>query len=185
MASKLGSKKANKAYNKLIYLYGYGLLSLIPTTFSVEKRNYSNDHNCLVAAYILAQQSTGLSKLYWFCIMLYVWSLSYKWCNGYFTGMIMDICPIFTKKYVQRCKDYLYEETPNDYAKSIYWNPWNDCKLYPMKINEMNQGEFLADEVHQKRYNDRLTKSGLGLMAYAIMLDPKETREFKNHNSPI
>ena len=178
MASKFGSAKAKKAYNKLLYMYGYGLLSLIPTTFSIKNRNYSNDHNCIISAYILAKLSTGMSKLYWTMIMLYCWSLSYKWLNGYFTGIIMDVCPIFTKKYVQKCKDYLYEEVPNTYAKSIYWNPWIDQGVYPIKFNDMNQGEFWPDEVHQARGNDQLTKSGLGWLAAAIMIDQEEAKEF-------
>jgi len=178
VAAKFGSKKSKKAYNKLLWLYGYGLLSLIPTTFSLSNRNYSNDHNCIVSAYILAKQSWGFKRFYWFMVMLYCWSLSYKWCNGYFTGLVQDIYPIFTKKYIQRCKDYLYEEIPNDYAKSIYWHKWEDGKVYPVKFNDMNQGEFHCDEPHQVRKNDQLTKSGLGWLAHAIMIDPKEAKEF-------
>lgn len=178
VAGNLGSAKAKKEYRKLMWLYGYGLLSLIPTTWSLQNRNYSNDNNCISAAHVMCKQSHGLAKLYWFMIMLYVWSLSYKWCNGYYTGLVQDIYPIFSKKYIKRCKDYLYEEVPNDYSKSVFWRKWIDGKIYPVKFNEMSSGEFWPDEVHQSRKVDQLTKSGLGWVATAIMIDQKEAREF-------
>src|SRR5690606_39758278 len=51
----LKSKTHKETYNKLFWKYGYGFLSLFPTTFIPSKRGYFNDHNCMVAAYILAK----------------------------------------------------------------------------------------------------------------------------------
>lgn len=175
---KLPSAKTH--YKKLMWKYGYGLLSLFPTTWSFKNRNYSNDHNCIVGAYILAKTSKGLAKWYWTFVALYVWSLSYKWYNGYYTGLIRDIHPkLISDKYVEECQKYMYEEPPLNFAKSVYWHPWVDAKTYPVKFNDMNQGEFFPDEVQQERHDTSvLTRSGLGWLASVVMLDPKEAWEF-------
>lgn len=179
VGAKLGNKEAKKAYKKLIWKYGYGLLSLFPTAFIPKQRGYFNDHNCMIACYILASNSTGIAKKFWSLIMLYVWSLSYNWCNGYFTGLLNEVQPTWvSKKYLERCKSYMFEEEPNMFA----YDGYTDGKVtegYPVKFNEMNQGEFWPDEEHVIALNGSKskTKSGLGWAASAIMLDIEESRK--------
>ena len=87
----LGAAYAKREYRKLLFRCGYGLLSLFPTAFTKKQRGYFNDSNCMVALYILSKLADGkMGKFFWKMAMKYVWALSNKWYNGYFTGLLND-----------------------------------------------------------------------------------------------
>lgn len=181
----IGASYAKKEYKKLLYRYGYGLLSLFPTAFIKSKRGYFNDHNCITALYILSQLSSSkLGKLFWKIPMVYVWLLSRKHYNGYFTGLLEDAHPgTVSQKYIQDCQAFLYEEEPKTYgyAQSSDSVP----EQLPVKFNEMNQGEFYPDEdqkllvpsdIDSETKRQVLSgiekyRSGLGWLAYHVMLE--------------
>ena len=73
---------------------------------------------CLIALYVLSKSSkTTLGKLFWKIPMVYVWLLSKHWYNGYFTGLVKECYPnVISKSYIDKCKQYLYEEKPNTFA---------------------------------------------------------------------
>lgn len=187
----IGSAYAKKEYRKMLWKYGYGLLSLFPTTFLKNKRGYFNDHNCITALYILSKLSDSkLGKLFWKIPMVYVWLLSKTWYNAYFTGLLEDAHPgTVSKNYINECKNYLYEEQPIHYSYDGSSNVTPN--EYPVKFNEMNQDEFWPDKEHELLLppglddeTKRLTlsgakkyKSGLGWLAAAVMIesDPVST----------
>lgn len=181
---RLGIKDIEADYNKLLWKYGYGLLSMFPTTFVPFRRNYSNDHNCIIASYILHKMSKSkLGKLYWGLVGLYVWSLSYKWYNAYFTGLVKEMLPwAISNNYVKKCEDYLYEEEPK--MDAVNWAKTVKPKKYPVMFNDMNQGEFWPDEEH--RIIDGVTpdttidRSGLGWFAAAAVINPEKAKEYIN-----
>lgn len=162
----------NNVYKKLVKNYGYSLLALFPTTFIPSKRGYFNDHNCLVAAYILSKLSTGrLEKLYWNAVALYIWSLSYPYYNGYFTGLVNDLMPgVISKKYIDKCISFLYEDEPATYSGT------GGTKLkpqeYPVRYNEQDRDEFHVDKDPEILTNySHKVKSGLGFFSAASLLE--------------
>lgn len=67
---------AQKAYNDLVFKYGYGLLALFPTVFSAANENLAN---CQIAVHILESLAdTKLSKLFWKVSAMYLSALAYK-----------------------------------------------------------------------------------------------------------
>src|SRR5690606_22888301 len=95
IASKVtDSSVCRKEYNNLLWRYGYGLLSLAPTAYIDSQRGYFNDHNCLISLYALFRLADSpLGKLFWALPMVYVWTLSRHWYNGYFTGLVRECIP--------------------------------------------------------------------------------------------
>jgi hypothetical protein len=176
---KSGNREAGKAYRKLLWKYGYGLLSIFPTAYTDNQRGYFNDHNCLIALYVLSKTSKSkLGKLFWKIPMLYVWSLSKHWYNAYFTGLVKDCYPeSVPKSYIDKCVAYLYEQEPNTFSYAdLEKEPTKDI---PVSYNNINADEFSPD-IRADVINHQLTnlkiKSGLGFIAAAIMLEdnPKD-----------
>jgi hypothetical protein len=173
---KNGNRNAGKHYRKLLWNYGYGLLSLFPTAYFDKQRNYSNDYNCLMSLYVLSKLSKSKwGKLFWKIPMYYVWSLSKHWYNGYFTGLVRDCYPkLISDKYIAKCEAYLYQEEPNPYA-------WYGCKEeivkeVPVKYNDLNADEFSVRHDQKSTNGLGQVKIGLGFLACAVMLekDPKK-----------
>lgn len=171
-----GNRDAGEAYNKLLKHYGYGILSLFPTAYIDSKRGYFNDHNCMVALYILSKLSDSRAgRLFWKIPMVYVWSLSRHWYNGYFTGLLNDAHPgTVSQAYVDKCLGFLYQNEPNEYHFS-----GNVVKGdAPVTYNSLNSDEFTPDVPQDEMYDMQGAtqfKSGLGFIAAAVMLekDPK------------
>jgi hypothetical protein len=112
--------------------------------------------------------------------MLFIWSLSYKWYNPYFTGLIRDVAPwAIPQSYADKCKAYLYEELPITYEKG--WGIEVDPEEFPVPFNKLDQGEFWPD-MQQKVVKQFCFKSlsGLGWFAAAAMIDLEEAKEFMN-----
>lgn len=176
---KNGNREAGKNYKKLLYNYGYGILSLFPVINL--KFNYENHHECLISLYILSKYSkTKLGKLFWKIPMIYVWALSKHWYNGYFTGLVKDAYPkSINDNYINKCKDYLYEMKPNTYVETS-----GTIKItnQPVSYNKNIHEEFSCEVPYNYEivegnpdYSMKL-KTGLGYIASAIMLEtsPKE-----------
>lgn len=180
---KLGNLKARKAYRKLLWKYGYGLLSLAPTAYIDSKRGYFNDHNCLIALYVLSKLTdSSIGKLFWKIPMILVWSLSKHWYNGYFTGLLNETHPgTVSPQYIQDCMSFLYEETPRSYgfvdmkATNI---PFSE---QPANFNLLDEDEFSPDvpmdrEIHDTPGDSNKVKTGLGFIAAAILLEDQPKR---------
>lgn len=175
------SPAAKKEYKKMLWLYGYGLLSIFPTAYIDSQRGYFNDHNCIISLYTLSRLADSkLGKIFWKIPMLYVWMLSRHWYNGYFTGLLNEVHPgTVSDKYVETCKAYLYQEEPNAYN---YLNQMTEKSVTePVKYNNLDQDEFSPDIKRNITVIPTLTdtqpfKTGLGFIAEAIMLEknPKD-----------
>lgn len=195
----IGASYAKKEYRKLLWRYGYGLLSLVPTAFTQDRRGYFNDHNCMVALYILSKLANNKAgRLFWKLPMLYVWMLSKQWYNPYFTGLLEDAHPgTVSKRYLMDCEAYLYEQEPvtdHYFEDSIDKVP----EAYPVRYNEMNQQEFMVDEKQTVMFKPdtdpglninpmwsvRRYKSGIGFLAAMVMLE-KNPKELVNVVTPI
>lgn len=186
---KCGSITPKRAYTTLLYRYGYGILSLFPTAFTAANRGYYNDNNCMAALYILAKLAdTKLGRLFWTLPMVYVFLLSYRTRNGYFTGMVLDVAPFLNKVltyHKSQCINYLYEHDPITYSRDngIELNTYG--KLLPVRFNETNQGEFLHDheaKLFMNQVGEEIIRtdnchSGLGWMASSILLEPELVKE--------
>lgn len=174
---KFKNLEARKHYNKLIWKYGYGLLSLLPTAYIDSKRGYFNDHNCMIALYVLSKLADNrLGKFFWKLAMKYVWSLSKHWYNGYFTGLLEDAHPgTVSESYIQDCQAFLYENKPRFYGcqgqKKVKTN------YIPVNYNYLEEDEFSPDVPQDEALinsdiPDALKlKTGLGFIAHAIMLE--------------
>jgi hypothetical protein len=138
---KCGSLVPKRAYHKLIYRYGYGLLSLFPTAFTQSKRGYFNDNNCIAGLYVLAKLADStLGRFFWTIPMVYVFLLSYRWRNGYFTGLLLDVAPYLRpilKHHVQQCVNYLYEAPPIPYSRDRGFEIQLTKEL-PVKFNKVS-----------------------------------------------
>lgn len=171
---------AGKAYKKMLWKYGYGLLSLFPTAYIDSQRGYFNDNNCMMALYVLSQSAdTKLGKLFWKLPMLYVWALSKHWYNGFYTGLVKDCYPeSISEEYIKKCQAYLYQDEPRIYGWDTGSYVYED--IQPVKYNLLPEDEFSPDIAHNKRvvnhYSLPKFKTGLGFMACAIMIErnPKE-----------
>jgi hypothetical protein len=181
----LGASYAKKEYRRMLFRYGYGLLSLFPTAFVKSQRGYFNDHNCITSLYILSSLAeTKLGRFFWKIPMLYTWMLSRTWYNGYFTGLVEKAHPgTISQSYLDKCKAYLYEDKPltYSYAQSASL-PANE---YPVKFNDMSQDEFYPDMPHELLVPTDLDdeskrqvlsgiekyRSGLGWLACAVLLE--------------
>lgn len=177
---KNGNREAGREYRKLLWKYGYGLLSMFPTAYTDSSRGYFNDHNCMIALYALSKLSKSkLGRLFWKIPMVYVWTLSKHWYNGYFTGLLRDCYPeSVSKEYVNLCKTYLYENEPDDFAYSDAVE--SITPMVPVTYAQLNADEFSPDIRHDKvsipAVGSSKYKTGLGFIASAIMLEdlPKE-----------
>jgi len=179
LAAKYGSRKAKRTYLKLFWLHGYGLLSLLPTIFTMKHRNYFNDNNMAMATYVLAQNATNeVAYWYWSVINLFVWTLSYKWYNGFTTGMTKQLWPrLISDKYVNKCKNFLYEQEPMPY--DIHIEEEIPAKRWPLKLSERNMGEFLPEEDQLViRKGRQKSHSALGWVVQAVFLDERECKDF-------
>lgn len=173
---KLKSRSAGKEYKKLLWLYGYGLLSLFPTAYIKSRRGYSNDHNCLTSLYILSKLSDSKwGKLFWKIPMLYTWMLSKYWYNGFFTGLVKECYPeSITEKYIQKCQNYLYEEMPRTWGKA---DPeYVISTEEPAPFNLIAEDEFSPDIPSNHIFKTQILPeekihTGLGFIANAIMLE--------------
>jgi hypothetical protein len=180
---KLGSPLAKSEYKKMLWLYGYGLLSIFPTAYTDKQRGYFNDHNCLIALYTLSKLAdNSLGRLFWKIPMVYVWLLSRHWYNGYFTGLVKDCYPeVISQKYVDKCIAYLYENQPriHGYIGGGITKPISEV---PVTYNDLGEDEFSPDiRQDEKRIladESSKIKTGLGWFACAVMLDPKGVKEF-------
>lgn len=199
------SRGAEKAYKKLLWRFGYGLLALVPTTYIQTKRVYFNDHNCMIAAYVLTKLSpTKAGKFFWTLSMLYTWSLSRKQKNGYFTGLLLDASPWLEKylsKQKEECKRYIYEAMPYNFSQDngVEVPALTDAGNYylPVPFNQMNQQEFHPDQEHKvlvkkvetpegpEFYYTDNHLSGLGWLAHAVMLDPELVKEAYEELNPV
>lgn len=190
---KCGSLVPKRVYSKLLWRYGYGLLSLFPTAFIQSKRGYYNEHNCMNSAYILAKLADSkLGKLFWTLPMIYMFLLSYKWRNGYFTGLLLDVAPYFTRLlsyHKQECINNLYELEPIPYSRE-HGIEIPVTKDLPVPFSLMNQGEFHVEQVPKlliTKVDDEIIRtdnchSGLGFIAHAIMLEPNTIKEILNES---
>lgn len=176
---KCGSPTAKNEYRKLLFKYGYGLLSLLPTAYIDSKRGYYNDHNCLIALYVLSKLAdTKMGRLFWKLPMVYVWSLSKHWYNGYFTGLLNDAHPgTVSDEYIEQCKNYLYENEPRTFGYEVSSD--EVVKEQPVTYNQLPEDEFSPDIKHNMKVSagveDTKIKTGLGFIASAIMLEKDPT----------
>lgn len=178
---KFKSRSANKEYKKLLWTYGYGLLSLFPTAYIDSKRGYSNDHNCLTSLYILSKLSDSKwGRLFWKIPMLYVWALSKHWYNGFFTGLVKECYPeSISDEYIQTCQNYLYSEMPRNWGKA---DPdYIISNEEPAPFNLIAEDEFSPDIPGNHIFAtipklEETVHTGLGFLANAIMLEknPKD-----------
>jgi hypothetical protein len=188
---KLGSLEARKHYRKLIWKYGYGLLSLFPTAYIDKQRGYFNDHNCMISLYVLSKLAdTKLSKWFWKQSMKYVWSLSKHWYNGYFTGLLYDAHPdLYDVQYVDRCYAYLLEadagnilNKPDSYETIMLPNDHQ-----PSRLGFIPEDEFYPDIAHDKEYlakpEAKWYRTGLGWVAGVVMLHEARNAYTKFVNS--
>jgi hypothetical protein len=187
-ALRIGDKKlkmpaATKAYKKMLWMYGYGLLALFPTAYIDKQRGYFNDHNCLIALHTLSKLADSkVSRLFWKIPMVYVWLLSRHWYNGYFTGLVNDAHPgTISQNYVNKCQAYLYEKEPLLFTMSPNFGLPMPSEACPLNINSIAYDEFSPDtEQNLLSYvpgdSPNKVKTGLGFMSAAIMLekDPKD-----------
>lgn len=188
---KLGSLEARKHYRKLLWQYGYGLLSLFPTAYIDKQRGYFNDHNCMISLYVLSKLAdTKLSKWFWKQSMKYVWSLSKHWYNAYFTGLLYDAHPdLYDVQYVDRCYAYLLEidagnilNKPDSYETIMLPN-----EQQPARLGVIPEDEFYPDIAHDKEYlakpEAKWYRTGLGWVAGVVMLHEARNAYTKFVNS--
>lgn len=169
---------AKKHYKKLLWQYGYGILSLFPTTYIDSKRGYFNDHNVMASLYVLSKLADSRAgKLFWKAAMVYTWALSKHWYNSYFTGLLNDAHPgTVNEKYIQDCQAYLFEEAPRLYAYDTGAAQTVSTDV-PVPFNLQAEDEFAPDMAQNLITTDGLrVRAGLGYMAHAVMItkDPKE-----------
>lgn len=179
LAEKNGSVKCGKEYKKMLYMYGYGLLSLFPTAYIDKQRGYFNDHNCLMALYVLSKHSSSVfGRIFWGIPMVYTWLLSRHWYNGYFTGLLRDCYPnLVSEKYIEKCQAYLYAELPRTWTAEGVDTSNGDIQP---SYNEQYEDEFFPDVKQTLKFGQFDPKlkcwGGLGFVATAVMLEknPKE-----------
>jgi hypothetical protein len=119
--------------------------------------------------------------------MVYVFLLSYRWRNGYFTGLLLDVAPYLRpilKHHTQQCINYLYEANPIPYSRDRGIELAVEKEL-PVKFNDTNQGEFSYDH-EQKYFTNKMGEeiiqtdnchSGLGWFAACVMLEPNFVKD--------
>lgn len=182
---KCANREAGKAYRKLLWKYGYGLLSIFPTAYIDKQRGYFNDHNCLVALYTLSKLSDSTAgRIFWKIPMYLVWSLSKHWYNGYFTGLLNDAHPgTVSPRYISDCLAFLYENRPRSYGFDL--NTDIQTKIVtieeqPVTFNLLPEDEFSPDVQMDKsvtKFEENYkTKAGLGFISCAIMLEDSPKR---------
>ena len=173
---KMGNRDAKKAYKKLLYRYGYGLLSLVPTGYIPNSRGYFNDSNCMHALYILSKLSdTQFGKFFWKLPMVYVWLLSRSWLNPYFTGLLEKAHPgTVSKEYLKQCQNYLFSADP---LLAVYdTSSAKMVKETPVPVGNINYDEFNFECNMDVQAGDieksPIYRTGLGFMCAAALIEP-------------
>lgn len=189
--AKTKSPAAKKAYDDLFMKYGYGILSLFPTAYIKSKRGYFNDHNCMIALYVLSKLAdTPFEKWLYKTAMKYVWRLSKHWYNGYFTGLLLDAYPELRKEkefadHLVACLEYLSEvELPEAMIRPDSFVR-KDCEV-PARISLMAEDEFYPDiqfdrEIDHVDINCGYYRTGLGYFASLVMC--LRARDYWKHPS--
>lgn len=166
---------SGKHYKKLLWKYGYGLLSLFPTAYIDSRRGYFNEHNCIMALYILAKNAKY--RWFWFIPMLYTWALSKHWHNLYFDGLFLDSFPEMKhiiKNHIIRSIDYLKEVNSSDEMIKRNSNVTEiKSDHHPVTLRKIYDDEFYPDirrDVYILKQNDNnFHYSGLGFFADLTM----------------
>lgn len=172
---KFNDPLARKHYKKLLWKYGYGLLSIFPTAYIDSRRGYFNDHNCMMALYVLAKNADH--KWFWKLPMLYVWGLSRHWHNMYFDGLLLDAYPELKPRlanHIAKSKAYLSEVgsvqqmcLKNNDVKEIQTDNW------PVPLNKIYDDEFYPD-IRRDVYTEDVAvgnyhMAGLGFFGDVVM----------------
>lgn len=180
------NREAGREYRKLLWKYGYGLLSIFPTAYTDKSRGYFNDHNCMIALYVLSKLSKSRwGKLFWKIPMIYVWSLSKHWYNGYFTGLLKECYPeSVSTEYINTCLTYLYEFEPDSFAYTDTIETISP--VIPVTYADLNADEFSPDIRYDKiskiTMKSSKIKTGLGYIASAILLENEPKELLDKHN---
>lgn len=189
---KLGNLDARREYKNMLWKHGLGLLSIFPTAYIDSRRGYFNDHNCLISLYVLSKLSTSKwGKLFWKIPMIYVWSLSKHWYNGYFTGLMFDAYPEMLKNpknyaYLMECMSYLQEPD----LKDVLQRPVNYKAEFlttdvPVNLKTIREDEFYPDMGHniispEADGNTQYYRTGLGYLASVTMVTSALKQIIKN-----
>lgn len=165
---------AASKYSSLLWKYGYGLLSLFPTAYIESRRGYFNEHNCMTSLYVLSKLAKY--KWFWKMPMIYVWSLSKHWYNGYFTGLLLDAHPELLKKdkyknHLLKCVEYLREVRISEVVErsANFSEVETDA---PVKLSEICENEFYPEVRHNYKAMGNSSEkimTGLGYLASLTM----------------
>lgn len=145
--TNLLTKSLRREYRIRFWLYGGFLTCLMPTAGIWFKRGYNNDNVCIESGFILRQLvSNWFERTTFTCSVLWCWSLSWPWLNGYFTGL----CMAATKgkapgaDYCRRAGRYAVDFS-NTFT-SVYISKESPAPYWPLDVTMRNAGEFLCDE---------------------------------------
>jgi len=140
-------------YYKRLIIYGGFLSIMFPTVGVWWRRSYNNDVICMMSAYVLHKLSSNrLEKILYGISGFYIWSLSWPWLNGFFSGLLREMLGKFpTETYMNRCLLWAI-----DLAEVKYGNigPKEKSKEWPIDPTRLEFDEFAPERSHEDQYSD-------------------------------
>lgn len=170
-------KKLEREYFKRMWIYGGFIDVMIPSAGIWFKRGYNNDNVVVQALYCCHKFApSSFSRFFFGSGMVWIWTLSWPWLNGFFSGLLVDRLGLLSKRYMKTCQAYAYELKGIEVAikSKVKKTAWK----WPVKPSLVNVGEFLADE------DQEVTKEGppsyqstLGQLCYLLWSSKHERKD--------
>jgi hypothetical protein len=130
------------------YVYLDFLTVLMPTVSIWFKRAYNNDNCCMQFAYVCGSLSSGFEKKIYQASILYTWSLSWPWLNGFFSGMAKDLTGLISDSYMKRCQKYA-EDFDGIVTGGKFIASKKPAKYWPIDPWDLAFDEFVCDEAQE------------------------------------
>jgi len=140
-------------YYKRLFIYGAFISVMFPTVGVWWRRSYNNDAICMMAAFILYKLSSNrLEKLIYGISGFYIWSLSWPWLNGFFSGLLREMLKKFpSEKYMSRCLLWAIDLAEVKYGSV---GPKEKSSEWPIDPKRLEFDEFAPERSHEDQYSD-------------------------------
>ena len=140
-------------YYKRLILYGCFISVMFPTVGVWWRREYNNDVICMMSAYILHKLSSNrLEKLIYGISGFYIWSLSWPWLNGFFSGLLREMLIKFpSDSYMNRCLLWAIDLSEVKFGNI---GPKEKSKEWPIDPDRLEFDEFSPERSHENQYSD-------------------------------
>jgi hypothetical protein len=160
-------QEMKKKYWIRFWLYGAFIDVMMPTAGIWFKRGYNNDNVVIQALYVCHKYEGPINRLFYKIGIIWVWSLSWPWLNGFFTGLLDETTGLVPRFYLHKCQRYAnsFKNVVNSKKVTKRKTAWS----WPVETDSTNVGEFFPDEDQERqKFGRDQYQSTLGQLANMV-----------------